>query len=273
MAEAIINTRVRERAKEMALTTCEADLTTLFREDADSPVLREVAFGMWNQIIKLHEERVVELREDYYDIDEFIQSIKKAGVRAGLPDEIQVNKEHLLKVLGAGEATLYEKEEPTSALVRRVTARHGSMRRDKTYRESHPSMGPQPLPFKPLSLDQIVEIWPTRHGGEPHFHLPDIEFRLEKAGDTVYMELTAPKDEAGNYVCGWPLVVAGILKPSLKVCIVDSYVMISLLEALVKHPIEWEMVDSPAVREGAPNCVSRFHLQPTLWHYGYKAPA
>ena len=273
MAEAIITAKVKEMAKEMSLRTCEADLTTLFLEDADSPILREVAFSMWNQINKLHEEGVVQLREDYYDIDEFIQSIKKAGLRTGLPDEIQSSNENLLKVLGAGEATLYEKEEPASALLRRVTARHGSMRRDKEYGESPPSMWPEPVPFKPMSLDQIVELWPRRHGGEPHFHVPEIEFHLEKAGDTVYMELTAPKDETGNHVCGWPLVVTGILKPTLKVCIIDSYVVISRLEALVKHPIEWEMVDSPAIRQGATTCVSRFHLQPTQWHYGYKAPA
>ncbi len=90
---------------------------------------------------------------------------------------------------------------------------------------------------------------------------------IEKHGETIFWCLEAPKDENGKYCCGWPLVRLGIVKPSLKACLLDTYMPKLWVETLVKHPVEVEVADNPIVREGAPSCDVRIHLKPSAYTF------
>lgn len=252
---------------EQLLFPLNAGIATLYeQEDIASPILRECAYSMWNQCLKLHEEGLVKLQRDFTDIDEFIELMKKTGA----PEEIRSNPEHLVKVLGAGIATLFEKADVNSPLLRNVSHRmrkgcgqskQGEMSLEQMERMKEMTKLP---PFKAMTPDEAVEVL------SKHVAPDDPEAKrwqiVKRQGDTIFFDLEAPKDEAGNYVCGCMLVRGGILTTRtqlLKICVVcDLGVLKNMLERLVRQPVVAEQVDGPAIREGADSCSAVMHLIP-----------
>jgi hypothetical protein len=248
--------KARPDLKEMALTNLDASITTLFEtESGDSPIIRQVAYSMWNQCMNLYEENLAKPRHDFFDLDEFIEFIKRSGV----PEEIRDDRECMLKVLGAGYDTFLEVVDIDSPLLRKVSYR---TRRRSQFRFDWL----KPLPNKPLPEDQLVEALSGHFPPE----WPELKQHIELHDDTIFWSLEAPKIE-GRHCCGVAPVVLGLVKPSLKFCVLDSYLPKLWLEMLVKHPVEVEIVDNPIVREGATSCDIRIHLRPSVYTYKKEA--
>ena len=238
--------------KEIALRSLSGTITTLFDvEDGDSPILRQIAYRMWNQCMKLYDDGIVKPQHDFLDVDEFIGFIK----RSGLPEEIRDSREHTLKVLGVGFDTFLDEVDIDSPLLSKVsylTRIRNPFKLDWL----------KPLPNKPMPEDQLVAALAGHFPPE----WPDLKQRIELHNDTIFWSLDAPKIQ-GKYCCGVASVVLGLVKPSLKFCVLDSYLPKLWLEMLVKHPVESEIVDNPIVREGATSCDVRIHLRPSVYTY------
>ena len=229
------------------------------------PILQEVAHSMWNQCLKLYEEGLAEPQRDFTDLDQFIEFMKKTGV----PEEFRGSPEQLVKVLGAGISTLFEKADIDSPILRKVvygirTGCHQVMKGESNLKDVGMEKL-QPLSFKAMTPDQAVEELRKHHPpDDPEGKRWQV---VERCRETIFWDLEAPKNEKGKHICGCILVRGGVLKTSaqiLKVCAVcDLAVMKWAIERLVKHPVEAELVDSPAVREGAQSCYWRFHLTPS----------
>jgi len=97
--------------------TLDAPIATLFKiEDSASPVLQEVAYSMRNEYLKLCDEGPTKSGQDFRDIGQFIESMKRSGV----PAEIRANREHLINFLGAGFGTFIDVVEFGSPTLRQV---------------------------------------------------------------------------------------------------------------------------------------------------------
>ena len=240
-------------------------IDTLYKEEnVASPILREVAYSMWNQCLKLHDEGLVKLQRDFTDIDDFIELMKNTGA----PEEIRSNQEHLAKVLSAGVATLFEKEDVASPLLRTVAH---SIRKGcgKVPREGPPRERMEPPPFKAMTMDQLDQFLEQankmREPDEPEDQ-PKRWRDIKRHGDTILWQIEPPKDKAGNYICGCMLVRGKVLTTKAqiyKVCVVcDVGVLKNLVERLVKHPVIAEQIYGPATHEGADRCYAKIHLSP-----------
>jgi hypothetical protein len=242
-----------------------AGIATLYGEEhIYSPILQEVAHSMWNQCLKFYEEGRAKPQHDFTELDKFIEFMKKTGV----PEEIRRNPEQLVKVLGAGIATLFERVDIDSPLLRKVAHSIRAGCQEVIKGEIHVNdllKAMQPLPFKGMTPDQAVEELRKHHPpDDPEAKRWQV---VDRYRETIFWDLEAPKNNEGKYICGCSLVRGGILTTSTqirKICVVcDLAVMKWLVERLVKHPVEAELVDSPAVREGAESCYWRFHLTPS----------
>ena len=239
--------------REIALKILDGNITTLFEiENGDSPILRQVAYSMWNQCIKLYEEGTVKPQHDFFEVDDFIGFIKSSGI----PEEIRGDREHLLKVLGAGYDTFLEEVDIDSPLLRKVSHRTRIVRSPVKFEWL------KPLPNKPMPADQLVEAMAGHFPPE----WPDLKQRIELYDDTIFWKLDAPKI-GGKFCCGLAPVVLGLVKPSMKICVLDSYLPKLWVEMLVKHPVEVDIVDNPIVRDGATSCDIRIHLRPSAYTY------
>jgi hypothetical protein len=247
------------RPEQLVIPLSEGIATLFGEEHISSPILREVAYSMWNQINKFYEDGLVKPRQELASVDQFIEFMKKTGV----PEEIRENQERLVKVLSVGIATLFEKADVNSTVLRNVAysiRSHcgeiaGQPPRENTMK---------PLPFRAMTPDEAVEEL------KKHIAPDDPEKKrwqiVERQGDTIYFDLEAPKDEKGNYICGCMLVRGGVLTTRtqlFKICVVcDLAVIKNALERLIKHPVVADQIDGPAIREGADSCSAVMHLIP-----------
>lgn len=233
------------------------------KEDIASPILREIAYSMWNKCLKLHEEGLVELQRDFTNIDEFIELMKSSGV----PEEIRGNQEYLAKVLGAGIATFYEKEDIDSPLLREVVY-HVRKGCGKVQREGPPIERMGAPPFRAMTVEELDQFLESANKMREPDDLEGKRWRaIERRGDTIFWQIEPPKDEAGNYICGCMLVRGGVLTTRtqlLKVGIIcDPGILKNLVEGLVRHPVVVEQIECPAMSEGATSCYARIHLNPS----------
>ena len=250
--------------KEHLVKTMDAPIATLFKiEDSASPVLQEVAYSMRNEYLKLLEEISTKPGHDFTDIDRFIEFMKSSGV----PAEIRANREHLIKFLGAGFATFVDVAEFGSPVLRQVEyswrlAEMGGI-------PGHlPFLKHEPLPpcwsvmvdapFKQMT-EQVKQEILNCYGGEAHPvpHIkPQPKQHVEMHCDTVFWSVEAP--DGG---CGLPFIREGVLKQSVRACAILGITIPKYqIETIVGHPVEIELADSPAMREGAVSCDIRIHL-------------
>lgn len=254
--------------KEHLVKTLDAPMATLFKvEDSASSILQEVAYSMRNQYLKLHEESSAESKHDFSQVDKFIEFMKRSGV----PAEIRANREQLIKFLGAGLATFIDVVEFGSPILRQVEyswrfAEIGGQP------EHLPFFKHEPLPpcwsvmvgapFKQMTQQvkhQIMECYGGKVHPVPHIR-PQPKQHVEMHCDTIFWSVEAP-----DGCCGLPFIREGILKQSVKACAILGITIPKYqVESIVRHPVEVELVDSPAVREGAVSCDIRIHLTQSL---------
>lgn len=84
--------------------------------------------------------------------------------------------------------------------------------------------------------------------------------RFQRAGDTLYWEADV-KETYGGCMC--ILVRLGIIDPRPELCICSTNYNKTALEQMTGRHVEGELVES--LNSGAPNCVYRYHLQPTAY--------
>ena len=84
--------------------------------------------------------------------------------------------------------------------------------------------------------------------------------RFERAGDTVYWK-AAVQEAYGGCMC--MLVRLGIIEPRPELCICSTNHCRYAFEEMTGLAVEGEMVES--VNTGAPECVYRYHFQPTRY--------
>lgn len=280
---------------EMLARSLDAPIATLFRlEDISSPLLREVAYAIRNECLKLYEAGLAKPEQEFKDINRFIEFVKTSGI----PQEIRKNRDNLLRVLGVGFSRFIDIVELGSPIVRQVefSCRYSGA----AVPPGEGSKGPRgkggpggsglpvgsmvtfkhdPLPpcwsvmldaaarLKNREMNRQImgmEMFSSKVHPVPHISPLPLQ-NVEIAGDTVYYSVEAPKDKNGVPSCGMPYIRRGLVKQSPKMCAIFGITAPQAwLEGLVGHPVEVELVDSPAFREGAVSCDVRVHLSPTL---------
>ena len=117
-------------------------------------------------------------------------------------------------------------------------------------------------PFKRLTQQAKLRVM-ERCGGKAHPvpHIkPQPKQHIEMHCDTIFWSVEAP--DGG---CGLPFIREGVLPQSARACAILGITIPKYqVESLVGHPVEVELTDSPAVREGAVSCDIRIHLTQSL---------
>lgn len=139
-------------------------IATLYEEEHTySPILQEVAHSMWHECMKLYKDGLAEPQHDFAELDQFIEFMKKAGV----PEEIRGSPEQLVKVLGSGISTLFEKADIDSPILRKVAHGIRTGCQQAIMGDSHLKdtglKTMQPLSFKGMTPDQAVEELRKHH--------------------------------------------------------------------------------------------------------------
>jgi hypothetical protein len=251
----------------------DAPIATLFEmEDASSLLLREVAHRIRNEFLKLAEDVFFESQPYLDNIDRFIEYMKISGI----PQEIRSNPKYMIRVLGPGFDTFLDVVELGTPIVRQVEY---AWRNAMGSPDLQLSCAHEPLPpcFSVVPGDTFtqkgkevnqkimdLEVFKSKVHPVPHIQPLPVQ-HVEMHCDTLFYSVEAPKNKEGKRGCGLPLVREGVIKQSAKQCaILGITIPKNWLENIVGHPVEIELVDSPAIREGAVSCDIRINLPPSL---------
>lgn len=83
--------------------------------------------------------------------------------------------------------------------------------------------------------------------------------KLERKGDVIHYEFFP--DAKGECMC--PIITQGQLEPTPLWCICGNYFNKAMFEAVVKHPVQIELLESP-LTTGSDTCRRLIHLKPPV---------
>jgi hypothetical protein len=263
----------KDEMNEMLVKSFDAPIATIFQnEDASSPLLREVAHRMRTEFLKLPEGTFTKPQPFLKNVDLFIEHMKKSGI----PKEVRSNAQYMIQVLGPGFDTFIDVVELGTPIVRQVEYawRHSQGMPDMQALFSHErfpccwsvmpgitfTKNSQEMNRKMMELD----VYKSKVHPVPHIQPLPVQ-HVEMHCDTLFCSVEAPKNKEGIRACGLPFIREGIIKQSAKQCAIFGITIPQYwLETFVGHPVEIELTDSPAVREGAVSCDIRVNLTPSL---------
>jgi hypothetical protein len=261
-----------EPLKDHIANCLKASINALFKcSDNSSPLLQDVAYSMRNEYLSLAGKGLAAAMTDFRDIDHFIDQTRLSGS----PQEIYSNQDYLIKILGAGFSTFIDEVEFGSPILRQV---------EHAWRMAEVPLWPTPLaiqhPALPCcwsvmidenlkQLNHELEKQITQINSEDTHPVPHINPRPKQSFEmhcgTMFWSVEAPKNDQGIPACGLPFMRGGVLKQSAKACAILGITIPKYqIETLVGHSVEVELVDSPAVREGAVSCDIRLNLSPSI---------
>lgn len=81
---------------------------------------------------------------------------------------------------------------------------------------------------------------------------------MERKGDVIHIDFFAGKGE-----CGCPMIRDGYQEPTPTWCECGNYYYKTMFEAVVKHPVQVELLDS-CICTGSNSCKRLVHLKPPV---------